>query len=83
MTRQAICRIHDPDDVVPGRICGRPLPCREHSVGPPDRVTLFWCPSCKACPAMAHPYSPIAMCRDCGAKLARVRYQLAQRRGSQ
>jgi hypothetical protein len=26
----SICRIHDPDDVVPGRICGRPLPCREH-----------------------------------------------------
>jgi hypothetical protein len=25
-----ICRIHDPNDVVPGRICGRPLPCRDH-----------------------------------------------------
>lgn len=28
MTR--ICRVHDPDDVIPGRICGRPLPCRDH-----------------------------------------------------
>lgn len=25
-----ICRVHDADDVVPGRICGRYLPCREH-----------------------------------------------------
>ncbi len=25
-----ICRVHDADDVVPGRICGRPLPCRDH-----------------------------------------------------
>jgi hypothetical protein len=25
-----ICRVHDPDDPMPGRICGRPLPCREH-----------------------------------------------------
>jgi len=25
-----ICKIHDADDVVPGRICGRPLPCRDH-----------------------------------------------------
>lgn len=28
----SVCRIHDPDDVVPGRICGRPLPCRDHDV---------------------------------------------------
>lgn len=25
-----ICRIHDADDVVPGRICGARLPCSEH-----------------------------------------------------
>ena len=25
-----VCRVHDPDDAVPGRICGRPMPCREH-----------------------------------------------------
>jgi hypothetical protein len=26
----AICCVHDADDVVPGRICGRPRPCRDH-----------------------------------------------------
>jgi len=31
MTADRICRVHDPDDLVPGRICGRPLPCRDHS----------------------------------------------------
>jgi hypothetical protein len=25
-----ICRVHDADDVIEGRICGRPLPCPEH-----------------------------------------------------
>ena len=25
-----VCRVHDADDAVPGRICGRPTPCREH-----------------------------------------------------
>lgn len=25
-----VCRVHDADDVVPGRICGRALPCKEH-----------------------------------------------------
>jgi len=29
-----ICRVHDPDDAAPGRICGRPLPCRDHGPGP-------------------------------------------------
>lgn len=33
MTRPRICRVHDPDDVVPGRICGHHLPCREHTPG--------------------------------------------------
>jgi hypothetical protein len=28
--RAPICRVHDADDVVEGRICGRPLPCPEH-----------------------------------------------------
>ena len=27
---RSVCRVHDEDDVVPGRICGRPLPCRDH-----------------------------------------------------
>jgi hypothetical protein len=26
----ARCRIHDADDHVPGRVCGLPLPCRDH-----------------------------------------------------
>lgn len=26
-----VCQVHDPLDVVPGRICGEPLPCKEHS----------------------------------------------------
>jgi hypothetical protein len=30
--RHAICCVHDTDDVVPGRICGRPRPCRDHEV---------------------------------------------------
>jgi hypothetical protein len=25
-----LCTVHDADDVVPGRICGHPLPCPEH-----------------------------------------------------
>ena len=25
-----VCQVHDADDVVPGRICGRKLPCRYH-----------------------------------------------------
>jgi hypothetical protein len=25
-----VCQVHDADDVVPGRICGRPYPCSEH-----------------------------------------------------
>jgi hypothetical protein len=25
-----VCQVHDADDAVPGRICGRPMPCREH-----------------------------------------------------
>ena len=54
----------------------------KYSVAPPDRVRLLWCPSCKACPAMANTTSAIAVCLVCGAKLARVRYQLAQRRGA-
>ena len=28
-----VCQVHDPDDAVPGRICGRPMPCREHGGG--------------------------------------------------
>lgn len=28
---RAICRVHDPADVVPGRICGRHLPCKDHT----------------------------------------------------
>jgi len=28
---QKVCQTHDPDDVVPDRICGGPLPCPEHS----------------------------------------------------
>jgi hypothetical protein len=31
MTLRKVCQVHDPDDVVPGRICGGPLPCREHT----------------------------------------------------
>ncbi len=27
-----ICRVHDSEDVVPGRICGRPLPCGDHEM---------------------------------------------------
>ena len=30
LSKDDICRVHDADDVVPGRICGRPLPCRDH-----------------------------------------------------
>jgi hypothetical protein len=26
-----VCVVHDADDVIPGRICGRPLPCRDHA----------------------------------------------------
>jgi hypothetical protein len=25
------CQVHDADDVVPGRICGHPIPCPEHA----------------------------------------------------
>jgi hypothetical protein len=28
-----VCRVRAPDDAVPGRICGRPMPCREHGEG--------------------------------------------------
>lgn len=28
------CQVHDADDVVPGRICGRPMPCRDHGPRP-------------------------------------------------
>ena len=28
---EGICTVHDPDDVVPWRICGRPLPCKDHA----------------------------------------------------
>jgi hypothetical protein len=30
VTVPRICRVHDPVGVVPGRICGCHLPCREH-----------------------------------------------------
>ena len=33
-----ICRVHDADDVVPGRICGRTLPCRDHRPAPAIRL---------------------------------------------
>lgn len=26
----SLCLVHDADDVVPGRTCGRPMPCRDH-----------------------------------------------------
>jgi hypothetical protein len=29
-SERPVCRVHDTDDVVPGRICGRPLPCTDH-----------------------------------------------------
>jgi hypothetical protein len=77
-----VCRIHDPADVVPGRICGRPLLCREHTISPPDRLNLWWCPKCKACPAIADAFAATAKCARCSTPLARVRYQLAVRRGS-
>lgn len=28
-----ICRAHDADDPVPGRICGHPMPCPDHPRG--------------------------------------------------
>lgn len=36
----AICHEHDVDDVVPGRVCGRTLPCPEHTLGHMD---CSWC----------------------------------------
>lgn len=30
-----VCIARDADDVVPGRTCGRPLPCREHGGSAP------------------------------------------------
>jgi len=27
----SICRVHDADDPIPGRICGRQLPCKDHT----------------------------------------------------
>jgi hypothetical protein len=34
-----VCTIHDADDLVPGRICGRPLPCKDHNA-PHARATV-------------------------------------------
>lgn len=31
---EAICRVHDADDVIPGRICGHPIPCPDHERQP-------------------------------------------------
>ena len=31
LAERLLCRVHDEDDVVPGRICGRTLPCSEHT----------------------------------------------------
>jgi hypothetical protein len=41
----AICLVHDVDDVVPGRICGRHLPCPEHS----EIVEEVPMPRCATC----------------------------------
>jgi hypothetical protein len=30
MSNERVCPAHDADDVVPGRICGRVLPCTQH-----------------------------------------------------
>ena len=53
--RERLCCVHDVDDVWPGRICGRLLPCREHTMlGPAIRHADF--PECdpetgRDCPA--------------------------------
>jgi hypothetical protein len=37
MKKPRICRKHDPDDVITGRICGHHLPCPHH---PPRRKAV-------------------------------------------
>ena len=37
----SLCRVHDSDDVVAGRVCGRPLPCRDHG-GPGIASAFRW-----------------------------------------
>lgn len=87
---KGICRVHDPEDVVPGRICGRPLPCRDHAKSaPPDRIVVGWCPyghiACAVLPAESRQIG--ARCHQCPSSagrvpIHRVRYQLATRRPS-
>ena len=45
------CQVHDPDDAVPGRICGRPLPCKDHG---PSVAEILADPTHQAHPTRIH-----------------------------
>jgi hypothetical protein len=63
------CTVHDEDDVVPGRVCGRPLPCSEHGAAQDARVLLInACQRLIACKhALAYAMGKVSYCPQCGA----------------
>jgi hypothetical protein len=50
-----ICAVHDPEDVIPGRICGGPHPCTEHPGG--RSIQNRW----RSTPAALRNHKPITL----------------------
>ena len=64
------CKVHDADDPIPGRICGRPLPCHEHgAVRSLETDIIIWARKLAFCehPADKRVSGTLPTCASCGA----------------
>jgi hypothetical protein len=62
--KERICHVHDPDDPVPGRICGRYLPCKDHD--PKYHGGKYQAPATLDAPDAPDDTPLLAKCIACG-----------------